>query len=64
MKGRHAATTQVMQADGRTKPLSHADGSKHRQTSDNSVGTVHILCIGIVYALMVTSDTFRGSYPL
>ena len=61
MKGRHAATTQVMQADGQTKSLSHAHGRGQHGTSDVSVESVHTLCIGIVYALMVTSDILMGS---
>ena len=65
MKGRHAAATQVMQADGRTSflQLRHADGSKQHQTADVSVGAVHSLRIGLIYALMVTSDILKASPP-
>lgn len=64
MKGRHPATTQVLQADGRTKSLSHADGSKQYQTSDVGVGTVHSSCVGLAYILLVKSDILERSHPL
>ena len=64
MKGRHAATAHSLKADGRTysENLSPADsrGSKQHGRPAVSVGSVHALCIGIIYSAMVTPHILRS----
>lgn len=63
MKGRHAATAHSLKADGRTysETVSHADsrGSKQQGRPEIPLGSLHVVCIGMVYAAMVTPGILR-----